>query len=215
MLGLAQHVTDQEAHGAGAHVDRRARTMALLQQVQQAGLNLLVAEQIRAAVVMVGQLAQRRQASLLGARSKAAQRHRIDHALAQRCQRRLQGPGTIPSTQATTHIPSAPNPSCATTASAVWFNGGLSAPALTANATLLPRIGRLPRPRYARAGGINRRPSPARAGWARPLTGSASASPHCGGGGSSPASARRPSAAHRRLRPGTARHRPATRAHRP
>ena len=56
------------------------------------------AEQIRAAMVMAGQLAHRRQLRLLGARSKAAQHHRIDHALAQRCHRRLQGPGDIPST---------------------------------------------------------------------------------------------------------------------
>ena len=101
-LGLAQYVADQEAQCARGDVDGGAGSLPLLQQVQQVRLHLLVAQQLWAAVVVPGHLPDRAQVSLLGARSKAAQHHRIDHASAQRCHRRLRGPGKIPRTQGTT-----------------------------------------------------------------------------------------------------------------
>ena len=76
--------------------------MPLLQQVQQIRLHLLVAQQLRAAVVVSGHLPDRAQVGLLGARSKAAQHHRIDHASAQRCHLRLRGPGNSPRIHGTT-----------------------------------------------------------------------------------------------------------------
>ena len=59
--------------------------MTLLEQVQQVGLYLLVAQQLRAAVVVPRQLLDGGHIDPLGALGKAAQHHRIEHALAKRC----------------------------------------------------------------------------------------------------------------------------------
>ena len=54
-LGLAEHLAHEEANRAGRLVDAGARELALLQQEQQVGLHLFVAESIGAAVVMPSQ----------------------------------------------------------------------------------------------------------------------------------------------------------------
>ena len=59
--------------------------MAFLEQMQQVGLDLLVAQQLHAAVVVPRQLLDGRHIGPLGAPGKAAQHHRIEHALAKRC----------------------------------------------------------------------------------------------------------------------------------
>jgi hypothetical protein len=104
-LILAQHIANQEAQGARSDVDGGARPLSLLQQEQQVSLNLLIGQQRGAAVVMLGRLPDGGQVGLLGARSKAAQHHRIDHALAQWCHQSLRGPGKSPQNQGTTHRP--------------------------------------------------------------------------------------------------------------
>ncbi|NMM08355.1 hypothetical protein [Polaromonas sp.] len=84
-LGLAQHVADQKPDGARGCVDGRASAVALLEQMQQVRLYLLIVQQRRAAAVVARQLLDGRHIGPLGAPGKAAQHHRIDHALAKRC----------------------------------------------------------------------------------------------------------------------------------
>ena len=104
-VGLAEHLAHQKAQGAGGLVDAGAGQVPITHEVQQVRLQLLVRDQLGAAVIVAGHLRDDPEVGLLGTRPKAAQDHRIDHALTQRCHRRLRVPGTVPGDQATTYNP--------------------------------------------------------------------------------------------------------------
>ncbi len=72
----------QEAAGAGGVVDAAVGELAVLDQVQQVGLDLLGAEQFGAAVVVARHARDGFGVAFLGALGQAAYGHGVEHALA-------------------------------------------------------------------------------------------------------------------------------------
>lgn len=101
-----KHLDVEKPEGAAVLVDGGAREFALVEQVQQIGLNLMGVERIGAASVVLSQAGHRLDVGFLSSGCHAAQLHRAQHALTKWSHgRHLQSrPGTCPWGSRSAHL---------------------------------------------------------------------------------------------------------------